>query len=219
MGRASQRRINGTESAQGSLQLEKGFSVLYQDGRALARFWAGFLALKESTDLFRKLKASKNWEQETPTIRGVEVPTRRSSIAYGERGLVYEYAGIRKEAQGWPKEMEALGARIAAAMGPGVCFNFCLVNHYPNGDVGLGWHSDREGGLVVGAPVVSISLGDTRTFKVRETETQAEVLSKELGDGDLFTMEGEGFQSKFEHSVPPRKHTRERISLTFRVLK
>ena len=46
-----------------------------------------------------------------------------------------------------------------------------LVNWYQDGDHYIGWHSDDESQLDQTAPIYTISLGATRTFKTREKKT------------------------------------------------
>ena len=47
-----------------------------------------------------------------------------------------------------------------------------LINWYMNGDDYISMHSDDEKQLVNNSPIVSISLGDTRTFILQNNETR-----------------------------------------------
>ncbi len=46
-------------------------------------------------------------------------------------------------------------------------FNGALINWYENGEHYIGWHSDSEAQLVKNEPIYTISLGATRTFKIK----------------------------------------------------
>lgn len=93
--------------------------------------------------------------------------------------------------------------------------NGVLVNYYPNGNFGIGWHSDSEFSLVKGMPISIISLGAERLFRMRRKDRTD---SKEflLKEGSLLTMEGDT-QDRWEHYIPRNPCIKEpRISLTFR---
>ena len=91
--------------------------------------------------------------------------------------------------------------------------DYALIQYYENGNAGIGWHSDSE---ALNTFVVGVSFGTVRKFYIRN------ILSKEVTDkillvhGDVIYMK-DGFQLKYEHSVPnePKVHD-PRISLTFR---
>jgi alkylated DNA repair dioxygenase AlkB len=93
-------------------------------------------------------------------------------------------------------------------------FNGILINVYHTGDDYIGAHSDDETSLS-NVGVVAVSLGATRTFRVRNIRTK-ERFDFPLEDGQLLWMAGD-FQSEFTHEVPVSKRVQEkRISLTFR---
>ena len=90
-----------------------------------------------------------------------------------------------------------------------------LVNGYRNGQDAMGWHRDNEPEIDT-ASISSLSLGASRTFKIRDRRT-LEVLNIELHHGDLLLMEH--LQEDYEHSVPRRKRVQEpRLNFTFRRL-
>merc|ERR1719419_789307 len=98
----------------------------------------------------------------------------------------------------------------------------CNINLYRNGDDCVGWHADDEnlfGGLVGNCMIISLSLGQTRTFQLRMKNHQDEYnppVSISLEHGDIITMEGL-VQRWYQHRVPKEPHYENpRINLTFR---
>lgn len=91
-------------------------------------------------------------------------------------------------------------------------FDYCLCHLYPNEQAGIAWHVDKE---AMTTPIVSISLGETRKFCMKDLKT-GEQKDFELGHGDLFLMKT-GCQQKFKHCVPKETKSKgPRINLTFR---
>lgn len=66
----------------------------------------------------------------------------------------------------------------------------CLVNFY-SADAKMGLHQDRDE-QELGAPVVSLSLGDECLFRVGGTARNVPTASVRLGSGDLVVLGGEG---------------------------
>ena len=94
--------------------------------------------------------------------------------------------------------------------------NGILVNWYQDGEHYIGWHSDDESPLDQKAPIYTICLGATRTFKIREKKNKKNVTNYELENNDFLIMGGE-FQKYYQHHLPKRtkcKHSR--ISITIR---
>ena len=90
--------------------------------------------------------------------------------------------------------------------------NSALVNWYRNGHDYIGAHSDRQanGLLLVGSPIVSVSYGAERTFRIRPMRSQAEydvghrvavVRDIPLRHGTVVVMGGM-MQEFFTHEVP-----------------
>ena len=64
----------------------------------------------------------------------------------------------------------------------------CLINHYDAG-AKLGLHQDRDE-ADLGAPIVSLSLGDTAVFRLGGTERKGATRSFRLASGDAMVLEG-----------------------------
>ena len=104
-------------------------------------------------------------------------------------------------------------ARVAG--GAPIPFNGVFMNWYENGDEYISRHRDDEADLVQGATIVSLSFGETRTFRVRDTQGKR-VLDISMDDGMLLAMRGY-FLDEFYHVVPKSsKAKRRRINITLR---
>jgi alkylated DNA repair dioxygenase AlkB len=98
----------------------------------------------------------------------------------------------------------------------GTQFSAILVNQYCDGNQSIGAHSDDLRDLDRNHPIASISLGATRTFRIREKMTKAIILDYQHRSGTLLVMEGQ-FETHFTHEVPKQtKISAQRISFTFR---
>ena len=97
-------------------------------------------------------------------------------------------------------------------------FNGVLLNLYRDGRDAMGWHADDEPELDPAAPIASLSLGASRTFRLRPRQGGAQPLSLELSEGDLLVMDPPT-QRHWQHALPRRLRQREpRLNLTFRRL-
>jgi len=103
-------------------------------------------------------------------------------------------------------------------------YNYCLCNHYRNGEEYMGYHADDEGSLDPHTPIASVSFGVTRSFDIRARKKKKNgdaggrprLARIALGDGDLLLM-FPPMQDHYEYSIPVEKRAAgERINLTFR---
>lgn len=79
-------------------------------------------------------------------------------------------------------------------------FNQLLINWYENGNEYIGAHSDDESQLEPDGEIMSISLGQTRTFRIRDKSTKAKVKDLELRHGDVVVMK-KGMQKRYTHEI------------------
>ena len=94
-------------------------------------------------------------------------------------------------------------------------YNFILFSKYRNGNDSITYHSDDEKFLGKNPTIASITVGDTRSFCLKNKQSK-EVQSFDLKHGDLFVMQN-NCQKDYLHSVPKVKAQKDiRISLTFR---
>jgi len=103
----------------------------------------------------------------------------------------------------------------------GEIYNYCLLNHYRNGEEYMGYHADDEASMQQSIPIASVSLGITRSFDIRPRKKDCDGKRKRvarlpLNDGDLLLM-FEPMQQHYEHGIPVmKKVVGDRINLTFR---
>jgi alkylated DNA repair dioxygenase AlkB len=164
-----------------------------------------------ATSAFDKL-----WNMHPPRsneilIHGRMVPIPRWQQAYGRD---YQFSGTVSSASpvpdvlvpflGWVRE--AIDDRLN-----GLLLNWydAAKRHY------IGPHRDSRQGLVVGTPIVTISVGSTRTFRLRLPK-ESGFLDFEAAHGSVFVMPWET-NVAVKHEVPHNARVRgRRISITVR---
>ncbi|MDA0728456.1 MAG: alpha-ketoglutarate-dependent dioxygenase AlkB [Bacteroidetes bacterium] len=128
-------------------------------------------------------------------------------------GPPYRYANVQWPAQPLDGEIRELCDLVSRRAGSS--FNAVLINGYRDGQDSMGWHRDNEREMDT-ACIASLSLGATRTFKVRDRRNQR-VIDIPLSHGDLLVMEH--LQDDHEHSLPKRLGVKDRrLNFTFRRL-
>ncbi len=177
------------------------------------KLYKGWLNPIESLFWKNLIYTRLDWEQPMVYVYGKNylVPRKTSFIA--SKGINYKYSGFTHNGHGWPSWFEPLLNKVNNSFGEN--FNGCLANFYKNGKDSMGWHSDREPELDPTKPIVSLSLGATRDFCLRN---YARSLKDKipLANGDLFLMEPP-CQNHWQHCLPKRLRVLEsRINLTFR---
>lgn len=101
--------------------------------------------------------------------------------------------------------------------------NGFLVNWYQNGSSYIGHHADKtkikgKQILVPGVPILTISLGQSRTFRIRDIKTQKKIIDISLHHGMVCVMSYE-MQSLYHHEITkqsPNVIPGGRISITMR---
>lgn len=166
------------------------------------------LPAAERDALFNALLHEAPWKKRFLQLHGKEVETPRDIAWYGATRGQGVYA---HDAQAWPEAL--LGAKALVERLTGHVYNGCLCNLYRDGTHSVAWHSDRE--ALTGA-VASLSLGATRTFRVRLKHDHGTTFDFPLVTGSLLLMHP-GCQQALEHTVPKTKQlVGPRINLTFR---
>jgi alkylated DNA repair dioxygenase AlkB len=144
-------------------------------------------------------------------IHGRLVKTPRWQQAYGRD---YQYTGQVNRALPVAPEMEAMFAWFKEALDPRL--NGLLFNWYDGArDHYIGAHRDSTVGMIEGAPIVTLSLGEERVFRMRPWKGRGyeDVV---VGDGDLLVIPFETNQA-FTHEVPKfKRYAGRRISVTAR---
>lgn len=158
------------------------------------------------------LAACREWARPPAGLRTVRTPgggtmTARQ-VCLGWHWYPYAYARTVVDGDGapvkpFPPRLGELGRRavteaLGASAAEDAAYDIALVNFY-DGDARMGMHKD--GDERSGAPVVSLSLGDTCVFRFGNGETRNRPWTDvELRSGDLFVFGGD---SRFAfHGVP-----------------
>ena len=130
----------------------------------------------------------------------------------------YRYSNQLMPASPLTQELEEILA-VVNSLFPMHNFNAILVNLYHTGEDSIGAHSDDErglGGALGSHEVVSLSIGATRNFRIRNKASKKIELNFPLDHGCLVHMSGD-FQTQFTHEIPKQLRVLQpRMSLTFR---
>ena len=178
------------------------------------RFMHAFYPPEQCTALFAALMAETPWRQERIEVWGKVHDQPRLTSWHGDALTSYTYSGITLATCPWTPLLARMRQDVEAATG--FRYNSVLLNLYRDQHDSVGWHSDNERELGGDPVIASLSLGATRSFRLRHRERRHPPVSISLTDGSLLLMAGET-QRNWQHAVP--KEVREkgpRINLTFR---
>src|SRR5436189_4111859 len=132
----------------------------------------GWLSLGDQSALVDRCRTLMDADGYVPTVRGGgRMHVRMLCLGRHWNPLVYRYESTRADYDGQPvpplpADWSDLAAQIAADAGFDCRPDICLINFY-DADGRMGLHQDKDespASLADGAPVVSISLGDTARF-------------------------------------------------------
>lgn len=146
---------------------------------------------------------------------GRQVAIPRLQAWYGDPNCTYRYSGLQLNPLPWTPDLLQLKARVEK-----LCqhtFNSVLLNLYRTGSDSNGWHSDDEKELGEQPVIASLSLGETRRFRLRHKyDKDIAPINLNLSSGSLLCMSGHS-QSCWQHCIPKTARTvGPRINLTFR---
>ncbi len=172
-----------------------------------------FLSETASAGLFKALYKDISWQHDEFLIYGKRIVTRRKVAWYGSKPFVYTNSGIKHNAHISNENLLSICKNLELETKDS--FNSCLLNLYPEGIDGMGWHSDDEKELRPLAAIASLSLGSERKFSFKHRITK-ESISLTLENGSLLLMKG-STQKNWLHQLPKtKKDIGPRINLTFR---
>ena len=168
--------------------------------------------------LFYNLVTELPWQEDIVTLFGKTHVTTRQIVWMGDSDIDYQYSGHTRQTIPWTDTVFHVKQHVEQQLlilGIDVNFNSCLLNYYPSGEDGMGYHADDERELGEQPIIASLSLGATRKFVFKHKKTQDKV-ELYLESGQLIVMHGET-QNFWKHSITKtKKVTTGRISLTFR---
>lgn len=186
-------------------------NLIPYDGEAY--YIENFLEEKLAWQFFEDLNTNISWEHDEFIMYGKKIITKRKVAWYGSKEFDYNYSQKTRKAKPWTKSLTNLKQLIESESKD--FFNSCLLNLYPAGSDGMGWHSDDEKELRPSAAIASISLGSDRKFSFKHKTTK-ETISLTLSNGSLLLMKG-AIQEYWLHQLPKtKKIIGPRINLTYR---
>jgi len=165
-----------------------------------------------------------------PTVRGGgKMHVRMLCLGRHWNGRLYRYEPTRADFDGrpappLPEAFRSLAREAARAAGQTLDPDLCIMNLYDT-DGRMGLHQDKdesEASLASGAPVVSISIGDTARFLFGGLRRRDPVEAIPLASGDAFVFGGDarlryhGVTKILPGTAPPALGYAGRINLTFR---
>ena len=116
----------------------------------------------------------------------------------------YSYANLKFKPTDFPSWFVNFQKRVFVAAGVNHHeFNSCNVNYYHDGSEYVDWHADDEplfGDSKTEIPILSLSIGQSRQFLVRNNSTK-KITQILLNNGDLLFMGGY-VQSTHQHMLP-----------------
>lgn len=182
---------------------------------AQLQFWSEALTPTDSEQCFNDLIASTPWRQDKIQLFGRRIAIPRLQAWYGDTHCHYSYSGLNLAPLPWTPQLLQLKTRVEQLSQH--TFNCVLLNLYRNGSDSNGWHSDDEPELGEQPVIASLSLGETRRFKLRHKYNKAiKGITINLNSGSLLVMSGHS-QSHWQHCLPKTARQIEpRINLTFR---
>ena len=157
--------------------------------------WPRALDTKVQSDLiaevFRKIEDAPFYR---PVMPGSGKAFSVEETNFGPLGWISDRNGYRYEPmhlvtkQPWPSIPKLLLDLWDETTGYGSPPECCLVNLY-RGPAKMGLHQDKDE-AALGAPVLSISLGDEAVFRIGGTSRKGATRSLKLASGDVLTFGG-----------------------------
>ena len=194
--------------------LDKNSSLIKADN-LYVEYIENFFDFDQSQLYMEHLTNDIKWKREKIRMWGKEIVTKKRIAWYADEGKSYTYSGSTFHPDQWNELLLEIKKYVEQYMN--FQFNSVLLNEYPNGKVGMGWHSDDERELGIDPIIASLSFGANRDFIFKhKTDKSFENIKIHLKSGSLLLMLG-STQHHWKHSLPKRLKVREpRINLTFR---
>ena len=203
------------EIKQQSSANENGSSISVDSDFQDFSYFPKYLDNSSADKLFETLLERNQWEREIFKIYGKSISAPRLTSWFSDPMVSYRYSGKKRIGKPFTPELFQLRQILNAHLN--VHFNFVLANFYRDGKDYVGWHADDEPDLGSRPLIASISLGESRRFRVRHNSRKV-TESIDLVHGSLLIMRGQS-QSHFKHCLAKTKRlVNSRINLTFRTI-
>jgi len=189
-------------------------SLLPNDGTAYD--YGAIMPKTQADQYFQTLRDEIDWQHDQLWMMGKLIHTRRLVAWYGSKPFQYGYSRTEKTALIWTDFLLQLKQLVEQHTQSR--YNSCLLNFYYSGEVGMGWHTDKEKQLVQHGSIASLSFGAVRRFAFRHLHT-AEQIKVELLHGSLLEMKNQT-QDYWQHALLKSSKVKSaRINLTFRQIR
>lgn len=186
-------------------------NILPFDGEVY--YFKNVISLIKAEQYDNTLHKTISWKKEEAYLFGKHILMNREVALYGDTSILYKYSNTLKEAQPWTSELIDLKKIVETKAE--TTFNSCLLNLYPTGKDGMGWHADDESVLGKNPIIASLNFGADRKFSFKHKNTK-QTVSIYLEKGSLLLMKGKT-QHYWLHQLPKTSSIlRPRINLTFR---
>ena len=194
--------------------IDENINLLPRDGELF--YFQDFLSPKDSLELIDQLLNELHFKNDETIVFGKHRIMKRLTAWIGDEPFSYGYSQIKRKAEPWSPTM--LKLKNLVEVKTNCTFNSCLLNYYPTGEDGMGWHADDENELGLNPIIASLSLGAERKFSFKHNQEE-DKLSLQLTSGSLLLMTGE-IQHHWKHALPKTKKVQTpRLNLTFRTIK
>jgi len=182
--------------------------VRYRRPGLVLDLYDAFIPESESYELYESIMKKCAWSRPLTT-------SRRSNATYGDEGLVYEIhwygKTTKRSAICWEAMPELIPIRDRLELITEQKYNFCVIQYYPNGKIGINPHRDKE--MKPGTTICGISLGARRTLRMNKYGINIDI---GLPSGSLYLFHPPT-NDRWSHSIASELLIPEgRISLTFR---
>jgi len=169
----------------------------------------GLLDAEMSECIMHKLISETSFKQPMQKMYDKEILTPRLIGWYGDA------SDIIRDMQPWTDDLLMIRGKVEELAG--LQFNSVLLNYYRDGNDSVAWHSDKES-LNRKTIVASVSLGQVRSFDIRNKQDHKEKYSIKLESGSYLLMKA-GLQDHWEHRIAKSaRPMKARLNLTFRVI-
>lgn len=161
-------------------------------------------------ELFEHLWAMRPQEPQFVVMFGVptEIPRRQAAF-----GADYPFSGQVSHARPTPPILAPFRDWSRREIDPRL--NGQLLNWYDGPDEYIGKHNDKDDVLFPGSPIVTITLGEERKFRMRPNKGKGYV--DIAFPGNTFLLIPYHTNKTWKHEVPPsRRYRGRRISITIR---
>ncbi len=180
-------------------------------------YYSSFLDSKESDSYFKVFKKTIAWRQDDIKVFGKVYAQPRLTALYGNNQKPYSYSNITMQPHEFTTELLEVKEKVENETD--LNFTSCLLNLYRNGKDSNGWHADNEKELGENPVIASITLGQERYFHLKHRTKKRLKHKISLAHGSLLLMRGKTQHHWLHQIAKTTRPIKERINLTFRVIR